>query len=78
MTAKEELLVVVDSLTEAEATEALEYLSRTRPGGTSTEELLDNAPLDDEPFTEADEQALAETRGIRDRVSLADTRSELL
>jgi len=72
------LLVVVDSLTEAEATEALEHISRTRPGGTSTEELLDHAPLDDEPFTEADEQPLAETRGRRDRVSLADARSELL
>lgn len=78
MTAKEQLLVVVGSLTEAEATDALEYISRRRPAGTSTEELLDNAPLDDERFREADEQALAETRGRRDRVSLADARSELL
>ncbi len=68
MTAKEQLLVVVDSLTEAEATDALDYISRRRPAGTSTEELLDNAPLDDEPFTEADEQPLAVTRGRRDRV----------
>ena len=69
---------MVDSLTEAEATEALEYISRTRPGRTSTEGLLDNAPLDDEPLTEQDQQALAETRGRHDRVSLAGARSELL
>jgi len=77
-TAKEQLLVVVDSLSEAEAADALEYLSRTRPAGASTDELLDGAPLDDEPFTDEDERAVAETRGRRDRVSLADARSELL
>lgn len=78
MTAKEQLLVVVNSLSEAEATDALEYLSRTRPVGASTDELLDGAPLDDEPFTEEDEQAVVQTRVRRDRVSLADARSELL
>lgn len=78
MTAKERLLVVVDSLTEAEATDALEYISRSRPAGTSTDELLDNAPVDDEPFTEADERALAEARAEPGRMTLDQARTELL
>lgn len=71
------MLVVVDSLTEAEATDALEYLSRTRPAGTSTQEVVNSALLDDEPFTKEDVQALAEARAEPDGMSLEEARSEL-
>lgn len=46
--------------------------------GSSTDDLLDHAPLDDEPFTDEDERALAEVRADSDRVALAQVRSELL
>lgn len=53
--------------------------SSERPAdGRSTDQLLDHAPLDDEPFGEADEQALAEARVDGDRVPLSDVRASLL
>lgn len=58
MTAKEKLRKAVEELSEAEAAEALEILVR-RAGRDSLDELLDKAPIDDEPTTpEEDEGAL--------------------
>lgn len=79
MTAKEKLRRAVEELSEAEAAEALEVLVPRRER-TSLDELLDNAPLDDEPETEEERQAVAEgyedlRRG--DTVSLDEIRSEL-
>jgi uncharacterized protein with PIN domain len=63
MTAKEKLRKAVEELSEAEAAEALDLLAR-REEGDALDELLQNAPIDDEPTTpEEDEgarEALAE------------------
>ncbi len=65
MTAKEKLRKVVEDLSEAEAAAALDVL--ISPGGRdSLAELLDHAPLDDEPTTpEEDESA----RGARAEIA---------
>lgn len=79
MTAKEKLRQAVEELSEAEAAEALEILVR-RGERTSLDELLDNAPLDDEPETEEERQAVAEAREELRRgetVSLDEIRAEL-
>lgn len=62
MTAKEKLRQAVEELSEAEAEEALEILVRR---GEDTEPdpmiaFLDNAPIDDEPETPEEREALAE------------------
>lgn len=51
MTAKEQLRQTVDELTEAEAAETLNFLSRRR-GEDALGELLAGAPLDDEPISD--------------------------
>jgi hypothetical protein len=58
MTAKEKLRQLVDELSEAEAAAELKLWSTRRSGLVS---LMDSAPVDDEPFTEQDEAALAES-----------------
>ena len=59
MTAKEELRVRVEALSEQEAGEALRLLElRADPVVV----VFRDAPMDDEPFTEEDESALAEAR----------------
>ncbi len=72
MTAKEKLRRAVEELSEAEAAEALDLL--VRRGGDALDELLENAPIDDEPTTpEEDEgarEALAEIS--RGEVASAD------
>jgi len=65
-------------MTEAEAAEALAYLAQRLPGEISTDDLLDQAPVDDEPFGDEDERAVTEVRSDSDRVSLAQARAELL
>lgn len=87
MTATEKLRRAVEELSEAEAAEALEVLVHRRedrePGARTAatlDELLDNAPLDDEPETEEERRAVAEgyvdlRRG--NTVSLDEIRSEL-
>ena len=57
MTAKEKLHQLVDELSEAEAAAELKLWSARRNGLVA---LMDSAPIDDEPFTEQDEAALAE------------------
>jgi len=60
VTAKEKLKAAVDRLTEAEAASA-EIVVRRDP----VAEAFENAPLDDEPWTEADEAAIAEADADR-------------
>lgn len=62
MTAKETLRAAVDELSEADAAEILDYLSRrdTRSDGLS--ERLRNAPVDDEPVAPEEEEGVAEAR----------------
>lgn len=69
MTAKEKLRIAVEELSEAEAAEALEILvdrgEGAEPGertAATLDELLDNAPIDDEPETEEERRAVAEAR----------------
>jgi hypothetical protein len=61
MTAKERLRAAIEELSEAEGAEALELLDR---GGQrdALDELLDNAPIDDEPETDEEREAVAEAR----------------
>ena len=58
MTAKEKLRQLVDELSEAEAAEELKLFSARRNGLVA---LMDSAPIDDEPFTDDDAAALAES-----------------
>lgn len=60
MTAKEQLLERVQGFSEDEAAEALRVLDRRARGPLA--ELLDNAPLDDEPTTPEEEKGVAEAR----------------
>jgi hypothetical protein len=69
MTAKEKLRRAVEGFSEAEAAEALEILVRRREGGEAGErtaptldELLDKAPLDDEPTTPEEDAGAREAR----------------
>ena len=59
MTAKEQLRHAIDELTEAEAADTLEFLARRHHGDRDAlDELLEQAPIDDEPTTpEEDEGA---------------------
>lgn len=79
MTAKEQLHRTVDELTETEAAETLNFLSRRR-GGDALGELLAHAPLDDEPVSDEEEQAVEVARDEIKRgetVSLEQVRTEL-
>ncbi len=64
MTAKEMLRKAVEELSEAEAAEALEILVHRSEASerTSLDELLDNAPLDDEPTTPEEDEGAREAR----------------
>jgi hypothetical protein len=59
MTAKEQLRERVDAFSEEEASKALRLLDL---GSDRLIAAFRDAPLDDEPFTETDEAALAEAR----------------
>jgi hypothetical protein len=59
MTAKEKLRERIETLTEDEAAETLRLLDGHTDPLTV---LLDNAPLDDEPVTPEEEEAVAEAR----------------
>ncbi len=80
MTAKEQLRHAIDGLTEAEAAAALHYLARRRGGGGAPSELLERAPLDDEPVGVNEERAVQVAREEIERgdtVSLEQVRGEL-
>jgi len=78
MTTKERLHQVVDSLSEQEAADALDYIASR--GRDSLARRLDAAPLDDEPLTAEDLDAMREMRedaAAGRLVSLDDIRQEL-
>ena len=76
MTAKEQLRERIEAFSEQEASEALRLLD------LATDPVIvafRDAPVDDEPFTEADEAALAEARtdiAAGRTVSLGEARRE--
>jgi hypothetical protein len=77
MTAKEKLRVVVEELSEGEAESALDYIVSRRHGELG--ELLDSAPVDDEPSTPEEEAAVEVARQELARgetVSLDEIRAE--
>ncbi len=78
MTAKEKLRVVVEELSESEAESALDYIASRRHDELG--ELLDSAPVDDEPSTAEEEAAVQVAREelARDEtVGLDEIRAEL-
>ncbi len=64
MTAKEQLREQVEVLTEAEAADTLDYLARRDKSGErdTLDELLANAPVDDEPTTPEEDEGAREAR----------------
>jgi hypothetical protein len=78
MTTKERLHQVVDAMSEQEAADALDYLASH--GRDPLARRLDAAPLDDEPLTDEDIDALREMRedaAAGRMVSLDELRREL-
>jgi hypothetical protein len=67
MTAKEKLRQTVDDLSEAEAQEALGFIVRRRGRRDALGELLDRAPIDDEPTTPEEEEGVREARAEIER-----------
>ena len=62
MTAKEQLRHAIDELTETEAADTLDFLARRRGGRDALGELLDSAPVDDEPTTPEEDDGAREAR----------------
>ena len=62
MTAKEKLLRTVQELSEAEAQDALGFIVRRRGERDALAELLEDAPLDDEPTTREDDAGVREAK----------------
>jgi hypothetical protein len=62
MTAKEKLRETVDDLSEAEAQDALGFIVRRRGQRDALGELLEGAPLDDEPTTPEEGESAREAR----------------
>jgi hypothetical protein len=74
VTIKERLHKLVDELSDGEADEALRYIAKRRSDPVVA--AFRDAPVDDEPVTSADEQALAEVQADREagvgRISFAE------
>jgi hypothetical protein len=69
MTAKEKLRERVEELSDAEAADTLDYLASRQPGQRDAlTELLESAPLDDEPSTPEEEEGCAR-RASRSRAA---------
>lgn len=62
MTAKEQLRQTVEDLSEAEAQDALGFIVRRRGQHDALGELLDRAPIDDEPTTPEEDEGVREAR----------------
>ncbi len=62
MTAKEKLRLVVEELSESEASEALDLIVGRRGAHDALTQLLESAPLDDEPTTLEEEAGVREAR----------------
>lgn len=67
MTAKEELRQTVEDLSEAEAQDALGFIVRRRGQRDALGELLDRAPIDDEPTTSDEDDGVREARAEIER-----------
>ncbi len=63
MTTKERLHKLVDELSEPEADDALRYIAQRREDPVIA--AFRDAPEDDEPWTDADEAAMAEVQADR-------------
>jgi hypothetical protein len=62
MTAKEKLRKTVEELSEAEAQDALGFIVRRRGERDALAELLERAPVDDEPTTPREDESAREAR----------------
>lgn len=62
MTAKEKLRQTVEELSEAEAQDALGFIVRRRGTQDALAELLEHAPIDDEPTTLEEDEGVREAR----------------
>jgi len=62
MSAKEKLRQTVERLSESEAAETLNYLAQHHRHSDTLNELLDGAPLDDEPSTPEEEEGVREAK----------------
>ena len=62
MTAKEKLRQTVDELSEAEAQDTLGFTVRRRGQREALGDLLERAPLDDEPTTPEEDESAREAR----------------
>jgi hypothetical protein len=62
MTAKEKLRMTVDDMSEVEAQDALGFIVRRRGQRDALGELLERAPLDDEPTTPEEDESAREAR----------------
>jgi len=62
MTAKEQLRQTVEQLSEAEAQDALGYIVRRRGNHDALSNLLERAPLDDEPTTPEEDEGVREAK----------------
>jgi hypothetical protein len=67
VTAKEKLRQTVDDLSEAEAQDALGFIVRRRGQRDALGELLDRAPIDDEPTTPEEDEGVREARAEIER-----------
>jgi hypothetical protein len=72
MTAKEKLWQTIDDLSEAEAQDALGFIVRRRGQRDALGELLDRAPIDDEPTTPEEDEGV---RGARAEIERGDVLS---
>lgn len=62
MTAKEKLRQTIEDLSEAEAQDALGFIVRRRQRYDALGEMLERAPLDDEPTTPEEDEGVREAR----------------
>lgn len=74
MTAKEKLKQTVEELSEAEAQDTLGFIVRRQSKRDALDELLERAPLDDEPTTPDEDKGVREAKEqiVRGEVLSAD------
>jgi hypothetical protein len=80
MTGKEKLQQTIEDLSEAEAQDALGFIVRRRQQHDALGEMLDRAPLDDEPTTPEEDAGVREARAEIERgdvLSADETRREV-
>jgi hypothetical protein len=70
VTAKDRLRQAIEDLTEAEAQDALGFIARRRGDPDTLGELLQKAPLDDEPTPPEEQQGVREAKAQIERGDL--------